>query len=194
MRVQDIPHQVVLTKDNVSITVDSVLYWDIVDPYTATFLVTDVQKALVDRTQTTLRSVLGNRTLQDSIEHRESAAQEIKDVIDQVAETWGVRVESILLKDLILGPEILLNISSGATQKRIGEAKVIAAQAEVQASKLMREAADILNHPAAMQIRYLETLKTMSNYPNTKVIFMPMSDGGIDVKKAAIYENMAHQG
>jgi erythrocyte band 7 integral membrane protein len=194
MRVQDIPHQVVLTKDNVSVTVDSVLYWDIVDPYTATFLVTDVQKALVDRTQTTLRSVLGNRTLQDSIEHRESAAQEIKDVIDQVAETWGVRVESILLKDLILGPEILLNISSAATQKRIGESKVIAAQAEVQASKLMREAADILNHPAAMQIRYLETLQTMSNHPNTKVIFMPMSDGGIDIKKAAIYENMANQG
>jgi regulator of protease activity HflC (stomatin/prohibitin superfamily) len=71
---------------------------------------------------------------------------------------------------------------------------VIAAQAEVQASKLMREAADILNHPAAMQIRYLETLQTMSNHPNTKVIFMPMSDGGIDIKKAAIYENMANQG
>ena len=121
MQVQDIPSQIILTKDNVSVTVDSVLYWEILDPYVATFLVnsktrsnckvTDVQKALIDRTQTTLRSSLGNRTLQDTIEHRDSAAQEIKEHIDAVAESWGVRVESILLKDVILGDDILQNIS-----------------------------------------------------------------------------------
>jgi erythrocyte band 7 integral membrane protein len=183
MQVQDIPHQIVLTKDNVSLTVDSVLYWEMIDPFTATFLVTNVQKALIDRTQTTVRSVLGNRTLQDTTEHRESAAQEIKDEIDLVAESWGVRVESILLKELILGADILNSISAAATQKRIGESKVIAAQAEVQASKLMREAADILNHPAAMQIRYLETLQNMSQHAVTKVIFMPMTDKGVSNKE-----------
>lgn len=111
MQVQDIPRQVVLTKDNVSVEIDSVLYWDILDPYTATFLVTDVQKALIDRTQTTLRMVMGNRTLQDTIEHRDAVATEIRNVIDSVAESWGVRVESILIKDVILGPELLANMS-----------------------------------------------------------------------------------
>ncbi|KAJ3346231.1 hypothetical protein HDU91_007097, partial [Kappamyces sp. JEL0680] len=131
MQVQDVPRQVVLTKDNVSVEIDSVLYWDILDPYIATFLVNNVQKALIDRTQTTLRMVMGNRTLQDTIEHRDAVAQEIRDVIDQVAETWGVRVESILIKDVILGKDILANMSAAATQKRVGESKVIQAQAEV---------------------------------------------------------------
>jgi erythrocyte band 7 integral membrane protein len=192
MRVQDIPRQVALTKDNVSVDVDSVLYWEIADPYISTFLVNDVQKALIERTQTTLRMVIGNRTLQDTIEHREAVALEIKEIIDSVAESWGVNVESILLKDIILGPDILANISSAATQKRLGESKVISAQAEVNAAKLMREAADILNSPAAMQIRYLETLQQMSSHAGTKIIFMPAgSSSGITTKDATVMEIMA---
>ena len=88
-------------------------------------------------------------------------------------------------------------MSAAATQKRIGESKVIAAQAEVNSAKLMREAADILSSPAAMQIRYLETLQSMASHAGVKVIFMP-TDGGqggqgvkMDMKKAAIYEKMA---
>jgi erythrocyte band 7 integral membrane protein len=111
MRVKDIPRQIALTKDNVSVNIDSVLYWDILDPYVATFLVSNVQKALIDRTQTTLRMVLGTKTLQESIEHRDLVAQEVRNIIDSVAASWGVRVESILLKDIILGPEILANLS-----------------------------------------------------------------------------------
>lgn len=87
------------------------MYWDILDPYIAAYLVIDVQKALIDRTLTTLRMVLGNRTLQDTVEHRETIAQEIRDVIDSVAESWGVKVESILIKDVILGPELLQSMS-----------------------------------------------------------------------------------
>lgn len=192
MQVQDIPRQIVLTKDNVSVQIDSVLYWEIVDPYTAVFLVSDVQKALIDRTQTTLRQVLGNRTIQDTIEHRDAAAQEIRDVIDRVAENWGVRVEAILLKDVILSQDMLQNMASAATQKRLGESKVIQAQAEVNSAKLMREAADILASPAAMQIRYLETLNSMAATAGTKVIFMPSSaNGGMDMVKASVYENHA---
>ncbi|KAJ3361467.1 hypothetical protein HDU91_003893 [Kappamyces sp. JEL0680] len=195
MRTQDIPRQVVLTKDNVSIKIDSVLYWEVDNPYTAIYLVADVQKALIDRTQTTLRMVLGNKTLQDTIEHRVQIAQEIRDVIDETAESWGVKVESILIKDVILGEDILANISAAASQKRIGESKVIAAQAEVNSAKLMREAADILNSPAAMQIRYLETLQAMAAKAGTKVIFMPTGPGGLGadmtMKDAAILEDLS---
>lgn len=143
---------------------------------------------------------MGNRTLQDSIEHREQVAEEIRNVIDATAASWGVNVESILIKDVILGPEVLTNMSAAATQKRLGESKVIAAQAEVNSAKLMREAADILNSPAAMQIRYLETLQTMSSNAGVKVIFMPTDVGSgqsssnnskFTMKDAAVYENLA---
>ena len=87
-------------------------------------------------------------------------------------------MESILLKDLRFSNELLESLSSAAKQKRIGESKVIAAQAEVNAAKLMREASDILNTPAAMQIRYLETLVSMAKSAGTKVIFMP-GEGGL---------------
>ncbi|KAJ3275345.1 hypothetical protein HDV01_000637 [Terramyces sp. JEL0728] len=189
-RVQDCPRQTILTKDNVSVDIDSVLYWDILDPYIAAYLVIDVQKALIDRTLTTLRMVLGNRTLQDTIEHRDTIAQEIRDVIDNVAESWGVKVESILIKDVILGPELLASMSAAASQRRIGDSKIIAAQAEVNAAKLMRQASDILNSPAAMQIRFLETLQTMSKTPGTKVIFMPPNDSAVGVKGAMIYDQL----
>ena len=109
-----------MTKDNVGVDIDSVLYWHIVDPYVATYLVANVRKALIDRTQTTLRQTLGNRTLQDSIEHRDTVAQEIKAIIDDAAHSWGVRVEAILLKDIILNQELRHSLSAAATQKRIG--------------------------------------------------------------------------
>jgi regulator of protease activity HflC (stomatin/prohibitin superfamily) len=111
MQVEDIPRQIVLTKDNVSVEIDSVMYWDIQDPFTATFLVSDVRRALMERTQTTLRMVMGNRTLQDSIEHREAVAAEISTVIEAAAASWGVKVEAILLKDIILGQDLLANMS-----------------------------------------------------------------------------------
>ncbi len=101
----------------------------------------------------------------------------ILDIIDEVASSWGIKVESILLKDLNFSPELQEALSAAAKQKRLGESKVIAAQAEVESAKLMREASDILNTPAAMQIRYLETLQNMSKSANSKVIFMPGESG-----------------
>ncbi|PWA02516.1 hypothetical protein BB558_001390 [Smittium angustum] len=168
----------IVTKDNVNIYIDSVLYWHILDPYLATFGVSDVEQALVERAQTTLRSVLGGRSLQDLIENRETISEAITEVIDNPSRQWGVKVESILIKDIKFSESLQQSLSSAATQKRIGESKVIAAQAEVDSAKLMREAAEILNTPAAMQIRYLETLQTMSKTAGTKVMFVPMSESG----------------
>jgi erythrocyte band 7 integral membrane protein len=172
IQLADIPQQVIMTKDNVSVLLDSVLYWHVVDPYTAQFMVENVRKALIERTQTTLRLVTGTRTLQECIEHRDTLAQEIESIIAVPAASWGVKVESLLIKDLQFSSELLESLSAAAKQKRIGESKVIAAQAEVDAAKLMREASDILNTPAAMQIRYLETLSQMSKNSGTKVMVL----------------------
>ncbi|OMH85126.1 putative band 7 family protein [Zancudomyces culisetae] len=166
----------IVTKDNVNIHIDAVLYWHIIDPYLATFGVSNVSQALIERSQTTLRSVLGSRLLQDLIENRETIAESITDLIDGPSQQWGVKVESILIKDIVFSESLQKSLSSAATQKRIGQSKVIAAQAEVDSAKLMREAAEILNTPAAMQIRYLETLQAMSNAAGTKVMFVPMSE------------------
>ncbi|KAI9333401.1 hypothetical protein BDR26DRAFT_823474, partial [Obelidium mucronatum] len=173
VNIQPIPQQVVMTKDNVSIAIDSVIYWEVYDPYIATFLVSDVRKALMERTQTTLRHVIGTRNLQDSIENRDTVASDILAIIEEPARSWGVKVESILIKDIQFSADLQESLAAAAKQKRIGESKIIIARAEVESAKLMREAADVLNTKAAMQIRYLETLASISSHPGTKVIFMP---------------------
>ncbi|KAJ3331339.1 hypothetical protein HDU76_003445 [Blyttiomyces sp. JEL0837] len=180
-QVESLPEQIVMTKDNVQLSIDSVIYWEIVDPYTAKFLVANVREALVERTKTTLRHIFGTRTLQDSIENRETIAHEIQEIIEGPAKSWGVKVESTLIKDLKFSQDLQETLSSAAKQKRMGEAKIIIAQAEVESAKLMREASDVLNTPAAMQIRYLETLSEMAKSAGTKVVFMPVSGGGQSV-------------
>ncbi|KAJ1554571.1 hypothetical protein HK096_002931 [Nowakowskiella sp. JEL0078] len=188
--IEDIPRQAVTTKDNVGVIIDSVLYYHIVDPYTSAFMVSDVRLAIRERTQTTLRHILGTRVLQDCIENRETIAHEIQRIIEEPAATWGIKIESILIKDLQFSTELQDALAAAAKQKRIGESKIIAAQAEVEASKLMREASDILNTPAAMQMRYLDTLQTMAKTAGAKVIFMPPAEKGLSMNQAQVLSSM----
>jgi len=175
--VVEVPSQVCMTKDNVNVHITSVIYYHVVNPYKATFGIGNVKTALVERTQTTLRHVLGARVLQDVIERREEIAQSIEEIIAEVATTWGVKVESILIKDINFSRELQDSLSMAAQSKRIGESKIIAARAEVESAKLMRQAADILASKAAMQIRYLEAMQSMAKSANSKVIFMPSASG-----------------
>ncbi|KAJ2786915.1 hypothetical protein GGI15_001128 [Coemansia interrupta] len=165
----------IVTKDNVTVGIEAVIAWHITDPYLATYGVSSVSTALAERTQTTLRAVLGGRDLQDLIENRDTIASAITEIIDKPAHDWGVTVESILIKDINLSRELQESLSSAATQKRIGESKVIQAKAEVDAAMLMREAAEILNTPAAMQIRTLDSMVMMAKSANTKVLFVPVN-------------------
>jgi regulator of protease activity HflC (stomatin/prohibitin superfamily) len=113
--------------------------------------------------------------LQTVVTDREGLAAEIQDIMEATAERWGVVIESILLKDITFAEELQTLLSSAATQKRIGESKVISARAEVDAAKLMRQAADILASPAAMQIRQLDALQNMAKNAGSKVVFVPMN-------------------
>ncbi len=121
-----------------------------------------------------MRHVVGARAVQSVVTEREAIAYEIAEIVGDVADKWGVSIEGILIKDIIFSPEISASLSSAAQQKRIGESKVIAARAEVDAARLMRQAADILASPAAMQIRQLEALQHMAKSAQSKVIFVPM--------------------
>jgi erythrocyte band 7 integral membrane protein len=153
---------------------DSVIYFQIVSPYRAAFGITDLRQALIERAQTTLRHVVGARAVQSVVTEREAIAFEIAEIVGDVADKWGVAIEGILIKDIIFSAEVATSLSSAAQQKRIGESKVIAARAEVDAARLMRQAADILASPAAMQIRQLEALQQMAKSANSKVVFVPM--------------------
>ena len=113
-----------MTKDNVNVHITSVIYYHIVNPYKATFGIGHVRTALIERTQTTLRHVLGARVLQDVIERREEIAHAIEEIIAEVATTWGVKVESILIKDINFSRELQDSLSMAAQSKRIGESKV----------------------------------------------------------------------
>ena len=120
--------------------------------------------------------MVGARVLQDVIERREEIAQSIGEIIEDVASGWGVQVESMLVKDIIFSNELQDSLSMAAQAKRIGESKVIAARAEVESAKLMRQAADILSSAPAMQIRYLEAMQAMAKSANSKVIFLPATN------------------
>jgi erythrocyte band 7 integral membrane protein len=159
--------------DNVNLQLTSVIYYHITSPHKAAFGISNIRQALIERTQTTLRHVIGARVLQDVIERREEIAQSIREIIEETATGWGAAVESMLVKDIIFSQDLQDSLSMAAQSKRTGEAKVISARAEVESAKLMRQAADILSSAPAMQIRYLEAMQQMAKSANSKVIFMP---------------------
>jgi len=125
----EVPQQVCMTKDNVNLTLTSVIYYHITSPHKAAFGISNLRQALVERTQTTLRHVIGARVLQDVIERREEIAQSIREIIEDTAAGWGVAVESMLVKDIIFSQELQDSLSMAAQSKRTGEAKVISARA-----------------------------------------------------------------
>ncbi|KAI0193736.1 stomatin family protein [Xylaria flabelliformis] len=176
IQIAEVPRQVCMTKDNVTVDLTSVIYYHVTQPHKVAFGIANVKQALIERTQTTLRHVVGARVLQDVIERREEIASSISEIIEDVASGWGVQVESMLIKDIVFSQELQGSLSMAAQSKRIGESKIIAAKAEVESAKLMRQAADILSSAPAMQIRYLEAMQAMAKSANSKVIFLPATN------------------
>ncbi|KAG8900868.1 hypothetical protein FRB99_005727 [Tulasnella sp. 403] len=174
IQIATIGRQTVITRDNVNVEIDSVIYFQITNPYRAAFGISDLRQALIERAQTTLRHVVGARAVQSVVTERDAIALEIEEIVGDVADKWGVAIEGILIKDITFSADVAASLSSAAQQKRLGESKVIAARAEVDAARLMRTAADILSSPAAMQIRQLEALQTMAKSAQSKVVFVPM--------------------
>ncbi len=193
VRITDVPRQMVMTKDNVTIDIDPVIYWHVMDPYVATYHVQNVTTVLIECTQTTMRDTIGSHTLQNVVENREILARSIRKIIDGISRSWGVTVEAILIKDLKFSADLQETLSSAAKQQRLGESRVIAARAEVEASKLLREASDILNTPVAMQMRYLDTLNSMAKSSNAKIIFMPTNSDDM-ARRAVQASGMEHMG
>jgi len=167
----EVPAQDVITRDNVSVKVNAVIFFRVVDPQHAILAVQDYLYSSSQIAQTTLRSVLGQSQLDELLSKREEINVELQRIIDQQTEPWGVKVSAVEVKNVDLPPEMLRAIAKQAEAERERRAKVIHAQGEFEASQKLSEAATILSNPTALQLRYLQTLVEVGAEKNSTIIF-----------------------
>lgn len=168
----DVPPQDLITKDNVSVKVNAVIYFRVVDQQRAIVEVEDYLYATSMMAQTTLRSILGQSQLDDLLSKREEINAELQRVIDQQTEPWGVKVSAVEVKNVDLPHEMQRAIARQAEAERERRAKVIHAEGEFQAAQRLADAAAVIGqHPAALQLRYLQTLVEISAEKNSTTIF-----------------------
>ncbi|MDZ7362154.1 MAG: slipin family protein [candidate division KSB1 bacterium] len=168
----DVPPQDVITRDNVSIKVNAVLYFRVMDPAKAIIEVEDYLFATSQIAQTTLRSILGQSELDELLAHREKINDQLQQIIDAQTDPWGVKVSAVEVKHVDLPPEMQRAMARQAEAERERRAKVIHAEGELQASQKLAEAARIISaDPAAIQLRYLQTLTEVASENNSTTIF-----------------------
>jgi len=168
----DVPGQDVITRDNVSIKVNAVIYFRVMDPTNATIEVENFLFATSQLAQTTLRSVCGQVDLDEILAEREKINARIQDILDKHTDPWGIKVTNVEVKYIELPQEMQRAIARQAEAERDRRAKVIHAEGEYQAANRMSDAANILRkYPEALQLRYLQTLKEISAESNSTTIF-----------------------
>jgi regulator of protease activity HflC (stomatin/prohibitin superfamily) len=170
--VQDVPSQDVITRDNVSVKVNAVVYFRVVDPLKAVLEVENYMYATSELSQTTLRSILGQAELDELLAEREAINQRLQQVIDQQTDPWGVKVALVEVKHVDLPDVMQRAMAKQAESERERRDKIIHAEGEAQAASKLREAAEIIkDHPMAMQMRFLQTLVDVGAENNTTIVF-----------------------
>jgi regulator of protease activity HflC (stomatin/prohibitin superfamily) len=168
----DVPPQDVITKDNVSVKVNAVLYFQVTDPNKAIVSVANFFEATNQIAQTTLRSVLGQQELDDLLANRDKINAELQKIIDDQTEPWGVKVSVVEVKNVDLPPEMTRAMAKQAEAERERRSKVIHAEGEFQASQKLADAAKVIaTAPSAMQLRFLQTLTEVAAEKNSTLIF-----------------------
>lgn len=168
----DVPPQEILTKDSVTVTVDAVVYYRIFDPVQSVNKVANAQYSTRLLAATSLRNILGTKTLQEILTDKESIAHHMQELLDVATDQWGVKVERVELKDVRLPTNMQRAMATEAEAAREARAKVIAAEGEQKASIALKEAADTINlNPVALQLRYLQTLTHIAAEKNSTIVF-----------------------
>jgi regulator of protease activity HflC (stomatin/prohibitin superfamily) len=169
--VMDVPSQDVISRDNVSVKVNAVLYFRVIDPQRAIIQVADYYNATNQLAQTTLRSVLGQHELDEMLAEREKLNKHIQDIMDVQTEAWGIKVATVEIKRVDLDESMVRAIARQAEAERERRAKIINAEGEYQAAERLLQAASIIaRQPEALQLRYLQTLSDISSTTNSKVV------------------------
>jgi len=170
----DVSKQEVMTKDNVPATVDAVVYFRVVNPLDAVVKVENYYRATSLIAQTTMRSVLGQSSLDDLLSQRDVINQKLQEIIDRQTEPWGIKVTSVEIKDVALPDSMKRAMAKQAEAERERRAKVVNAEGEFQAAeKMVQAAAMIAKEPIALQLRYLQTMREMASEHNTTT-FLPL--------------------
>lgn len=168
----DVPSQDVISRDNVTVKVNAVLYYRVVDPEKAIIQVEDFGAATSQLAQTTLRSVLGKHDLDEMLSERDKLNNDIQEIIDSQTEPWGVKVANVEIKHVDLNESMIRAIARQAEAERERRAKVIHAEGELQASEKLVQAADVMGrNSAALQLRYLQTMADMSAKNSSTIVF-----------------------
>ena len=184
--VMDIPPQDVITKDNVSVKVNAVVYFRVMDPQNAVLEVQDFLFATSQLAQTTLRSVLGEVELDELLSEREKLNVQLQEIIDKHTDPWGIKVQLVEMKHVDLPENMVRAIARQAEAERERRAKIIHAEGEFQASDKLKQAADIISgNPQALQLRFLGTLAEIATEKNSTIVF-PLP---IDMLKAFLIGN-----
>ncbi|MEQ8351893.1 MAG: slipin family protein [Leptospiraceae bacterium] len=169
----DVPSQDVISKDNVTVRVNAVLYFRVVDPERAIIRVEDYYSATSQLSQTTLRSVLGKHDLDEMLSERDKLNDDVQEIIDAQTEDWGIKVANVEIKHVDLDESMIRAIARQAEAERERRAKVIHAEGELQASEKLLGAANVMSeNPAALQLRYLQTMSDMAQ-KNASTIILP---------------------
>jgi regulator of protease activity HflC (stomatin/prohibitin superfamily) len=166
----DVPPQDVITRDNVPARVTAVIYFRVVDPNKSVVEVENVTLATSQISQTTLRSVLGQKDLDDLLTNRDAINAELQRIIDEQTEPWGVKVSAVEVKDVEIPQQMQRSMASQAESERERRAKIIAAEGEYQASERLRQAADRLDTPTAVQLRLFQTMAEIATEQNSTII------------------------
>jgi len=182
----DVPPQDIITKDNVSVKVNAVVYYRVMDPIKAVVEVEDYDFATSQISQTTLRSVIGQVELDELLSNREKINTALQEIIDKQTDPWGVKVSVVEIKHVDLPEEMRRAMARQAEAERERRAKVIAAEGEYQAANRLKEAAEMLkDHPMALQMRYLQTLVEVSS-ERSSILVVPVP---IDLFKIFMEKN-----
>jgi len=174
--VLDVPTQDVISRDNVSVKVNAVVYFRVVDPQLSIIQVMNFMDATSQLAQTTLRSVLGKHELDEMLSERDKLNADIQSVLDQQTDAWGIKVSNVEIKHVDLNESMVRAIAQQAEAERARRAKIIHAEGEQQASEKLLEAANMLSQrPEAMQLRYLQTLTQIAGDKSSTIVFpLPM--------------------
>jgi regulator of protease activity HflC (stomatin/prohibitin superfamily) len=168
----DVPSQEVITKDNVTVRVNAVVYFRVVDPEASVVKVLDHIRATSQISQTTLRNVLGQSELDELLMQREKLNQMLQKIIDEHTDPWGVKVSTVEIKEVELAEEMKRSMAAQAEAERERRAKIIHAEGELQASEKLAQAAAVIGRePATIQLRYLSTLTEIASEKNSTIIF-----------------------
>jgi regulator of protease activity HflC (stomatin/prohibitin superfamily) len=175
VKVMDVPPQDVISRDNVSVRVNAVVYFRVVAPDKSVLQVADFYQATSQLAQTRLRSVLGQHELDEILSKRDSINQDLQQILDEATDPWGIKVTNVEIKDVDLNESMVRAIARQAEAERERRAKVIHADGELQAAEKLRDAAATLSEqPQALQLRYLQTLADMSSSGQSSTVVFPL--------------------